>query len=278
MVQSDFECVARGLAGAEGPLTTRDGRMFVVVPSKSRIVEVMRDGSTRDLVVYEGGLPAGLQLDRNGDIWVADMKMGILRVTADGKLSEEVTLFQNERIRGCNDNYFDSQGNLYFTAPAGSHMQNAVGELFVRMANGTVIRLDDGFQFSNGLAVTADDKTLIVAETFTKRLYAYDISTPGVASDKRHWATLPGEHRGGPDGMDFDCEGNLLVANWGGGAVEVFNPAGQHVDRIELPFNKPSNVHFFKPGSNELLITEHDEHALWRTTWKHEGQMQYGWT
>ena len=104
-----------------------------------------------------------------------------------------------------------------------------------------------------------------------------DLPEPGNAANKRVWGKLPGDHAGGPDGIDFDCEGNLLAANWGGGAIEVFDPTGKPVDRIETPFKKPSNVHFNGPGSKELFITEHDENGLWRTTWHHAGQTQYGW-
>ena len=277
VVENEIECVARNIPDAEGPATLSDGRLFVVAPSKGKIIQVLPGGVTRDIVQYEGGLPTGMQVDRNDDLIVADMKMGILRVSLDGKITSMVSEFEGKRIRGCNDVYFDSQGNLYFSAPAGSNNVAPVGELYVRLRDEHVIKLDDGFAFSNGLAVSADDRMLVVAETFSKSLYAYDIEGPGRLSKKRLWAKLPGEHRGGPDGMDFDSQGNLLVANWGGGAIEVFDTFGQHIDRIELPFKQPSNLHFAGPGSNELYVTEHNTNAVWRLDWDNAGQMQYGW-
>ena len=75
--------------------------------------------------------------------------------------------------------------------------------------------------------------------------------------------------------MDFDEEGNLIVAHHAGGHLEVFNPTGgAPINRIKLPFKQPSNVHF-RPDSNELYITEHDNDALWVTTWKCKGKKQY---
>ena len=171
-----------GIKGAEGPCVSRDGRVFVVGPDEGRVVEVFEGGRSRD-IANTGGVPAGLQLDRNNDLWCADMKLGILRISLDGRVFPEVTEFENAPIRGCNDCYFDSAGLLYFTAPAGSNAANPVGEVYCRLAGGEVRRLDEGYAFSNGLAVTADDKTLIVAETETKRLYAYDIALPGVVDN-----------------------------------------------------------------------------------------------
>ncbi|MCX5659792.1 MAG: SMP-30/gluconolactonase/LRE family protein [Planctomycetota bacterium] len=269
-------CIARDISGAEGPCIDHQGRIFMVGPDEGRLLEVSPDGKTRDLVKYDG-IPAGLQLDPNNDFWVADMKRGLLRVTHEGKLIEEVVTFEGKPIRGCNDCIFDTQGHLYFTAPGGSSKAKAVGEVFCRRADGKVTRLDAGYHFCNGLVVTADDRTLIVAETYTKKLWAFDIVEPGVVRNKRHWATLPGDHEGGPDGMDLDSRGYLLATNWGGQAIEIFNPAGTHVGQIKTPFACPSNVHFMGPGSRELLITEHNTHGIWKTTHTCEGQRQYGW-
>lgn len=271
-----MECLVRDVKGAEGPCVTNDGRVFMVGPNEGRVLEVLPDGTTRDLVKYDG-IPAGLQLDRNGDLWCADMKRGVLRITLAGEIHEEATRFEDAPIRGCNDCYFDSAGNLYFTAPAGSSDEKPVGEVYCRLTSGRVVRLDSGYQFCNGIAVSADDRLLVVAETFTKTLWGFDIHEPGVVTNKRVWGKLPGDHKGGPDGIDFDVAGNLLATNWGGGAVEIFDPRGTHVGQIQTPFQRPSNVHFLAPGSATLLITEHDTHGLWRTAHERAGQRQYGW-
>lgn len=273
---SSIECIVRDIAGAEGPCVDLDGRVFMVGPNEGRVLEVLPDGKTRDLVRYDG-IPAGLQLDHNNDLWCADMKRGILRVSMTGKLFEEAVTFEGRPIRGCNDCSFDSQGNLYVTAPAGSGKDKPVGELFCRLRSGKLVRLDQGYQFCNGLAVSGDDRTLIVAETQTKKLWAFDIVEPGMVKNKRHWGTLPGDYEGGPDGIDFDEKGNLLATGWGAGGIEIFNPAGRHIGKIVTPFARVSNLHFNGPGSRTLFVTEHDTHGLWRTTHAHAGQLQYGW-
>ena len=265
-----MERIASGISGAEGPVFDRDGRLFCVEPPTGKVLEILADGALRELA-NTGGIPAGLQLHADGSIWIADMKLGILQVHADGRVVHIVREFDAKPIRGCNDLCFDSRGNLYFTAPAGSNDQHPTGEVYRRSADGVIERIESGYAFCNGIAVSADDQMLIVAETFTKRLWAYDLDDRGRSSNKRVFAMLPGEHRGGPDGIDFDERGNLLAANWGGGAIEVFDPTGRQIDRIVTPFAQPSNLHFGGESGRTLIITEHTNNAVWRTTWEHAG-------
>ena len=268
--------IAGEILGSEGPLVTREGRIFLVEPRTGSIFEI-GEGGQKKLLAHTGGIPAGLQLHRDGSIWVADMKLGILRVTLAGEISAMVSAFGGEPIRGCNDCSFDSEGNLYFTAPAGSSGEAPIGEVFCRLANGEVRKLGDGFAFCNGIAISADDRLLIIAETATKRLHGYRLGAPGQVMEKFIFATLPGEHRGGPDGIDFDERGRLIATNWGAPYLEVFAPDGTLETRFSLPFDKPSNVHFTGPGSRGLLITEHTHCGLWKTEWECAGQPQFGW-
>jgi gluconolactonase len=262
--------IAKEIRGAEGPVFDQAGRLFAVAPHVGEIVHVHEDGTVRSLA-NTGGIPAGLQIDADNHLWVADMKLGVLRVSPAGAIVQVVGEYDGKPIRGCNDCAFDTRGNLYFTAPAGSSADKPIGELFCRLSDGQVHRLDDGYAFSNGLAVNADDTMLIVAETYTKSLWAYTLNAPGIVSGKRLFGKLPGEHVGGPDGMDFDVEGNLLVANWGGGAIEVFDRNGKHIERITTLFQKPSNVHFGGADGCRLVITENGSHTIWETRWRCAG-------
>lgn len=67
----------------------------------------------------------------------------------------------------------------------------------------------DGIAFPNGMAVTPDNSTLIVAESYGKRLTAFDIEADGNLSNRRVWADLDD---GVPDGICLDAEG----ATWYG--------------------------------------------------------------
>jgi gluconolactonase len=273
-MEFQFNRIIEGVSGAEGPVVDLAGRFFVVEPNRGRIVEISRDGMLREHAAT-GGIPAGLQVDRENNLWCADMKLGVLRIEPDGALHHEVTTYQGQPIRGCNDCYFNSMGDLYFTAPAGSDENNPVGQLFCRLNDGAVRELDNGLKFCNGLAVSADDSQLVVAETCTKQLLIYDLPEPGCATNRRKLADLPAENSFGPDGMDFDIDGRLLVANFGGASIDVFDLGGKLLERVMTPFAKVTNVHFQGPKSRTLLVTECTTHGLWTTTWRTTGQLQY---
>lgn len=274
MVEPEFEMLADGIPGSEGPVLDPAGRLFCVAPRDGSVLRLTPDGGKREFA-NTGGTPAGLQATADGSLWVADMKRGILRVRPDGAVEHTVSEFEGAPIRGCNDCALDSKGNLYVTAPAGSSGDKPVGELFCRLVDGTVTRLDGGYAFCNGLAVSADDRLLVVAETFTKKLWAYDITAPGQLANRREWARVSGDHKGGPDGMDYDVQGHLLVTNHGASAIEVFDAFGGRSEVIDLPFGQPSNVHFGGEDGRDLYITEHTNNALWRTRWRRPGLIRF---
>ncbi|MHB0877452.1 MAG: SMP-30/gluconolactonase/LRE family protein [Anaerolineae bacterium] len=273
-MKPEFTFIAKGLSGAEGPVFDRHGNFYMVVPWEGRVIRVSDDGRVTEFV-NTGGIPAGLQCDKENNLWLADMRLGIIKIGPDGAMERVVSTFEGRPIRGCNDCSFDSQGNLYFTAPAGSDAVTPVGEVFCRRANGDVVRLDAGYHFCNGIAVTADDRGLIVAETRTKSLWWFDILAPGEVANRRLWAALPGDHEGGPDGIDFDEAGNLLSTNIGASAIEVYAPDGTWLESIETPFAKPSNVHFGGEDGAWVYVTEHTNDGLWKFHWVRRGQRQY---
>jgi sugar lactone lactonase YvrE len=70
----------------------------------------------------------------------------------------------------------------------------------------------DDLAFPNGMAITPDGATLIVAESYANRLTAYDITQYGRLGGRRVWAETPGDH---PDGICLDAEGALWYADVG---------------------------------------------------------------
>jgi len=87
--------------------------------------------------------------------------------------------------------------------------------------------------FPNGMVVTPDGRTLIVAETMGHRLTAFDIQADGSLANRRIYAQLPEDVS--PDGIALDAEGAVWLANPGGqfGALRV-REGGEIVERVEL--------------------------------------------
>ena len=86
----------------------------------------------------------------------------------------------------------------------------ASGIIALVTPDGTVRQVADGLAFPNGMAVTANNSTLIVAESFGKRLTAFDIAANGSLSNRRVWADLKD---GAPDGISADAEGAIWYAD-----------------------------------------------------------------
>lgn len=61
--------------------------------------------------------------------------------------------------------------------------------------DGSARKVADGIAFPNGMAITADNSTLMIAESHGKRLTAFDIAPDGSLSNRRVWADL---RDGGP--------------------------------------------------------------------------------
>jgi sugar lactone lactonase YvrE len=77
---------------------------------------------------------------------------------------------------------------------------------------GEVRQVADGLAFPNGMAVTPDNRTLIVAESWAEQLTAFTIADDGTLSDRRVWAATPGDH---PDGICVDADGAAWYADVG---------------------------------------------------------------
>ncbi len=261
--------VAAPVSGAEGPIQDHDGRWFVV-SSAGPVLELLPGGGTREHARTSGG-PAGLQVDAENHLWLIDSKLGVFRIAPDGAVTPVVTEQDGRPLKGCNNGALDDDGNLYFTVPDGSGVDSPHGRVCCRFADGRVETLADGFAFCNGLAVSADNATLVVAETMTRRLIAFDLPEPGRPTNRRLFATLPGTNEIGADGIDFDATGNLLVANYGEGELDVFDPTGGLVERVELPFEEVTNLHLGGPDGRDLVLTEHASPGVWTSRWSAPG-------
>ncbi|WP_246686702.1 SMP-30/gluconolactonase/LRE family protein [Mesorhizobium sp. B2-4-19] len=75
--------------------------------------------------------------------------------------------------------------------------------------DGAIRQVADDIAFANGMAVTPDNKTLILAESHGNRLTAFDIAADGTLSNRRVWA----EFDGYPDGICLDTEGAIWYAD-----------------------------------------------------------------
>jgi sugar lactone lactonase YvrE len=97
--------------------------------------------------------------------------------------------------------------------------------------NGEARRVAGGVAFPNGMAVTPDNSTLIVAESYGRRLTAFDIDADGGLGAGRVWANL-GE--GTPDGICLDAEGAVWYADVPNRRCVRVREGGEVLDTVEV--------------------------------------------
>ncbi|MEM9882773.1 MAG: SMP-30/gluconolactonase/LRE family protein [Planctomycetota bacterium] len=264
-----FDRIADGVPGAEGPTYDAEGRWFVA-SSAGRVLEMLPGGGTRTHAETPGS-PSGLHADARGRLWLIDGKLGVMRVQPDGWVERLITHVDGEPLVGANDGVLDRDLNFYFTVPAGSTVASPHGRVLCRRVGGEVTVVGDGFAFCNGIAVSGDGTRLMVAETWTRLLIEFDLLGPGIAVNRRVFAELPGRSEVGADGITFDSAGRLISTNYGEGELDVFDPAGVLLERIELPFGEVTNVHLGGVDGKDLMVTEHQTPGVWRSRWHTAG-------
>lgn len=114
---------------------------------------------------------------------------------------------------GFNEIVVDGRGNAYVNAVNFNFMAGEPtrgGIIAVVSADGSAKQVADDVMFPNGMAVTPDNSTLIVAESHACRLTAFDIAANGDLSNRRVWADLGSDP---PDGICIDAEGAVWYAD-----------------------------------------------------------------
>ncbi len=199
-----------GLAFGESP-RWHDDRLWVSDMGAGELITVDLDGK-RELVAEIAGMPMGLGALPDGRMLIVSSRDGrLLRREADGALAEYADLaalsgfpWSDMAVDGRGNAYI---GNIGFEFGVG---EPAPGTLVLVTPDGSVREVADGFGFPNGIAVTPDNASLIIAESYANRLTAFDIAADGTLSGWRVWAEL-GD--GVPDGICLDAGGAVWYAD-----------------------------------------------------------------
>ena len=203
--------VTEGLAFGESP-RWHEGRLWLCNWGTGEIVAVNEDGNSEVMLTVPAVLPYSIDWLPDGRLLVVSGREGLLlRQEADG------TLATHADLRGLSKNPWneivvDGRGNIYVNgggpAPAAGEYFGP-GTIVLIMPDGAVRQVADNIAFANGMAVTPDNKTLILAESHGNRLTAFDIAADGSLSNRRVWADLDGY----PDGICLDAEGAVWYAD-----------------------------------------------------------------
>lgn len=229
---AQLERVVGDLDFSEGPAWNQQGFLLFEDMHRERIMKLGPDGKV-SVFREQSGRSNGLTFDAQGRLLAAEG--GSRRVSRTEKDDKVVTLadaFGGKKLNSPNDLVVDKRGRVYFTDPrygdpAGVE-QDKEGVYRID-TDGKVVQILNDVLRPNGLAISADQKTLYVVDNHPdpgkrRLLLGYDLGPEGTASGRRELYDF-GAGRGG-DGMTQDAQGRLWVTAGTGplAGVYVFQP------------------------------------------------------
>jgi gluconolactonase len=265
----------------EGPSFDRAGNLYVVDIPSGRVFRVGPDGRPEKVAEYDGE-PNGLKIHRDGRIFIADHKQGLLQLDpASGRVTVALDRPYAERFKGLNDLLFARNGDLYFTDQGESDLRDPSGRLYCLRAGGRLDCLLDNVPSPNGLVLTPDESILYLAVTRGNAIWRVPLGALGGLGVGRLgigrvgiWVQMSGGI--GPDGMAVDTEGRVAVAHPGMGAVWIFARTGEPVVRIRACEGvRVTNVAYGGPDRRTLFMTEADSGAVLAADVDVPGQPMY---
>lgn len=187
-----------GLGFGESP-RWHDGRLWLANWGTQEVLAVGLDGTSEVMAHVRTTIPYSIDWLPDGPMLiVSGQEALLLRHEPDGSLATHADLSRFDPV--FNEIVVDGRGNTYVN-----------GSVIVLVtADGRARKVADDLEFGNGMAVTADNATLIVAESHGNRLTAFDITGDGTLTNRRVWADL-GD--GVPDGICLDAEGAAWYAD-----------------------------------------------------------------
>jgi sugar lactone lactonase YvrE len=223
-----------GLGLLESP-RWHDGRLWFADWTAGQVRTLDEGGS--HVVVEHASLPLCFDFLPDGDpVLVSGPRRALLRVAPDGRLQRYADLAHLSEYGG-NDIVVDGRGNTYVNNvgaefgtgpwPEGA----APGFVALVTPDGVARVVADDLSFPNGMAVTADGSTLVVAESYRGRLTAYDIAPDGGLSARRTWADLGDA---APDGICLDVDGAAWYADVPHRCCVRVAEGGEVLDRVDL--------------------------------------------
>jgi len=199
----------------------------VVVDASGRLVTGLEDGrvirldleaGTSETLVNTGGRPMCIEIDAEQRLIVCDAKRGLLRVDPETRRIEVLVHAGAHQLGLCNNAAIASDGSIYFSDSSrrfnldhwrGDILEHSgTGRLLKRTTDGQVEVLLDNLQFANGVALSADESFVAVAETGAYRIARYWLTGPKQGQSDMLIDRLPGF----PDNMSRDDSGRIWVA------------------------------------------------------------------
>jgi gluconolactonase len=245
----------------EGPSFDRAGNLYVVDIPFGRIFRISPELEWSLACEYDGW-PNGLAIHRDGSIWIADYRRGLLKLDPKAKKAPRPILGHrnSESFRGLNDLTFDAEGNCYFTDQGQTGLHDPTGRVYRLRTNGALELVLSGIPSPNGVALNAHGRALLVAVTRANQVWRGPLLADGTVSKVGAFRTFFGTS--GPDGLAVDVENRLVVAHASLGGAFVLNVRGEVTHFVKSPAGSTVTNVAFRPGTSRLVLTESETGSI----------------
>ena len=216
----------------EGP-RWHAGRLWFVDCMDRTLLSLAPTGECEQHAKFDDDTPCGLGVLPDGRLIVLTMFRKRLLAYGDGQLSLYADL--SAIAKGTIDDMIvDGLGRAYvgdlgFDLPPPAD-RGPVGRIILVMPDGATRVVADGLRFPNGIAVSADNNRLVVAEMDGAGLAEYDIEADGGLKFCRRFGSMKS-----PDGICLDRDGSVWVASFDEDAFIRVSRDGHESQRIEVP-------------------------------------------
>ncbi len=255
------EILIDGFTFTEGP-RWHEGRLYFSDFFTHQVLAVDTKGQL-ETIVKTPYQPSGLGWLPDGSLLIVSMNDQKLLRFNNGELTEAADL-STLANHYCNDMVVDRNGNAYI----GNFGFDLHGGESLKPTNLILVRPDedpcvvaDNLFFPNGTVITPDGKTLILGETFSSCLTAFDINSDATLSNRRVWADLSAIEEGYvpvPDGICLDAEGAIWVASPSTNDVIRIEEGGSLLDKIEVDMGAFACMLGGEKGNTLFISTAQD--------------------
>ncbi|MBR1144373.1 SMP-30/gluconolactonase/LRE family protein [Bradyrhizobium sp. AUGA SZCCT0431] len=294
--------LATDLEFPEGPVVMPDGSVVLVEIRGRRLTRIWPDGRKEVVAEVPGG-PNGAALGPDGKMyfcnnggfsWIPTGKVimpgpqpddylggSIQRVDlSNGRVETVVDKCGEYPLRGPNDLVFDKHGGLWFSelGKRRARDMDVGGVYYVKPGMKEIVEVVHGVLPANGIGLSPDENTVYIAETPTARLWAYELSAPGMLKPRE--PIYRGE-RGKPitglggyqmfDSLAVEASGNICVATLISGCISVIAPDGTLVEQVPTGDRMTTNIAFGGPELKTAYITLSTKGELVAMDWPRPG-------
>src|SRR5262249_16582484 len=179
-----------------------DDRLWFSDWGAQEVLAIDLNGNKEVVVPTSFGLPFCIDWLPDGRLLIVSGRENrIVRRERDGSLVTHVDLHQSAD-QACNEIVVEGRGNAY--------VNGGPGIIALVTPDCSVRQVAEGIAFPNGMTITPDNATLIIAESHGRKLTAFDITTDGSLLNRRVWADLG---QGVPDGICMDADACVWYAD-----------------------------------------------------------------